>query len=58
MICPCPDLADALRDLHTVVDGLRDEMHQARLARQADIESLIALHQRPDKVTEGSSKGD
>ena len=58
MICPCPDLADALRGLQATVDSLHGELRALRLARQADIKALIALHQRPGKVTESSSKGD
>ena len=42
--CPCPDLVNALRDLIIVVGTLCDELRQARLARQQDIETLVELH--------------
>ena len=39
--------AATLRDLITVVDTLCDELRQARLKRQEDIEALVELHQHP-----------
>jgi hypothetical protein len=45
----CPDLLAALRDLHTVITTLTDELRQHRLGEQASIERIIELH-RPQQV--------
>ena len=45
--CPCPDLHAAIRDLHTAVDALTDELRQARQAEQEGIEAVIELHSSP-----------
>ena len=52
-ICNCPGLADALRDLITAVDSLRDELRRARLARQEDITQLVELHMRSRSTDPG-----
>ena len=56
MICPCVDLVNTLRDLIIVVDTLCDELRQARLKRQQDIEALIELHSRTRKANTEAEK--
>ena len=43
----CPDLLTAVRDLHTAIVVLTDELRAHRLAEQVGIETVVELHRQP-----------
>ncbi len=43
-------LTAAIHDLHAAINALTNELRALQLTRQADIEALIALYQRPKAI--------